>query len=104
MKKKAADILDHIWHYCKDVQETLERIGKDKAVFESDKDFRNSICMSLLQIGELTGHLPEDFREQRKVQFIGRPLRGCAISLHTITELSTLTLCGKLLSMTYPCS
>lgn len=31
MKKKAADILDHIRLYCEDVQETLDRIGKDKA-------------------------------------------------------------------------
>lgn len=44
------------------MQETLERFGKDKSIFETDKDFRNSICMSLLQIGELTGHLPVDFR------------------------------------------
>ena len=29
MKKKAADILEHIRHYCIDVQETLERYGKD---------------------------------------------------------------------------
>ena len=47
MKKKAADILEHIRQYCIDVQETLERFGKDKAVFETDKDFRNSVCMSL---------------------------------------------------------
>lgn len=66
MKKKAADILDHIRHYCKDAQDTLERIGKEKAIFETDRDFRNSICMSLLQIGELTGHLPGDFREATK--------------------------------------
>lgn len=66
MKKKAADILEHIRQYCIDVQETLERFGKDKAVFETDKDFRNSVCMSLFQIGELTGHLPEDFREATK--------------------------------------
>lgn len=76
MKKKAADILDHIWHYCKDVQETLERIGKDKAVFEQDKDFRNSICMSLLQIGELTGHLPEDFREATKSTIYWPAIKG----------------------------
>ena len=37
MKKKAADILEHIRHYCIDAQETLERFGKDKAVFETDK-------------------------------------------------------------------
>ena len=76
MKKKAADILEHIRHYCIDVQETLERFGKDKAVFEMDKDFRNSICMSLLQIGELTGHLPEDFREATKATIYWPAIKG----------------------------
>lgn len=76
MKKKTADILEHIRHYCIDVQETLERFGKDKAVFEMDKDFRNSICMSLLQIGELTGHLPEDFREATKAIIYWPAIKG----------------------------
>lgn len=76
MKKKVADILDHIRYYCKDVQETLERIGKDKAIFETDKDFRNSICMSLLQIGELTGHLSEDFRETTKSTIYWPAIKG----------------------------
>ncbi len=76
MKKKTADILEHIRHYCIDVQETLERFGKDKAVFEMDKDFRNSICMSLLQIGELTGHLPEDFREATKATIYWPAIKG----------------------------
>lgn len=76
MKKKAADILEHIRHYCIDVQETLERFGKDKSIFEIDKDFRNSICMSLLQIGELTGHLPEDFREATKATIYWPAIKG----------------------------
>ena len=76
MKKKAADILEHIRHYCIDVQETLERFGKDKSIFETDKDFRNSICMSLLQIGELTGHLPEDFREATKATIYWPAIKG----------------------------
>ena len=76
MKKKAADILEYIRHYCIDVQETLERFGKDKAVFETDKDFRNSVCMSLFQIGELTGHLPEDFREATKATIYWPAIKG----------------------------
>lgn len=33
---------------------------------DTDRDYRNSICMRLLQIGELTGHLTEEFREETK--------------------------------------
>lgn len=58
MKKKAADILEHIRHYCIDVQETLERFGKDKAVFETDKD------------------LPEDFREATKATIYWPAIKG----------------------------
>lgn len=47
MKKRVSDILEHILRYCKDVQETLDRFGKDKNTFETDRDFRNSVCMSL---------------------------------------------------------
>lgn len=74
--KKAADILDHIQRYCEDVQETLERFGRNKTVFETDRDFRNSVCMSLLQIGELTGHLPEEFREATKATIYWPAIKG----------------------------
>ena len=48
------------------IMRSVERFGNDKAVFDADRDYRNSVCMSLLQIGELTGHLTEDFREETK--------------------------------------
>jgi len=54
MKNVDIDILEHIRNYCSDIQNTVERFGNDKTIFESDRDFRNSVCMSLLQIGELT--------------------------------------------------
>ena len=66
MKRKNIDILEHIAAYCEDIEATIKRFGKDEQIFNSDRDYRNSICMSLLQIGELTGHLTDDFREQTK--------------------------------------
>lgn len=64
--KKNIDILEHIRIYCGDIEAAVERFGKEKSVFDADRDYRNSVCMSLLQIGELTGHLTEDFREETK--------------------------------------
>lgn len=55
MKKKNIDILEHIQMYCEDIKAAQERFGKDRSVFDIDRDYRNSVCMSLLQIGELTG-------------------------------------------------
>ena len=37
MKKKAADILEHIRHYCIDVQETLEHNADDIELITSEK-------------------------------------------------------------------
>lgn len=50
----------------------VKRFENDKAVFDVDKDCRNFACMSLLQIGELTGHLTGDFWEETKNKFSGR--------------------------------
>lgn len=55
--KRNVDILEHIRTYCKDIETTMKRFGKEKTSFDTDKNYQNSICMSLLQIGELTGHL-----------------------------------------------
>lgn len=58
------NILEHIIQYCNDIETTLDRFGKDYAIFQSDKDFKNSISMSTMQIGELTTHLSEEFKRR----------------------------------------
>lgn len=63
---KNIETLKYMRDYCGDIRATIERFGNDKAIFDVDRDYRNSICMSLLQIGELTGHLTEEFREGTK--------------------------------------
>ena len=63
MKRRDIDILNHIIGYCEDIQKTMARFGEDKMVFESDRDYCNSVCMSLMQIGELAGHLTEEYRD-----------------------------------------
>lgn len=76
MKTKTIDILQHISSYCDDIEKTISRFGKSHEIFEQDKDYRNSICMSLLQIGELTGHLPEDFRASTKGTIYWSAIKG----------------------------
>ncbi|MCI9427376.1 MAG: DUF86 domain-containing protein [Eubacterium sp.] len=73
---KIINVLEHIFLYCKDIEDTMERFGKDKEVFAKDRDYRNSVCMSLLQIGELTTHLPEDFRENTKKMIYWPAIKG----------------------------
>ncbi len=76
MRTKNIDIVRHIESYCKDIENTVNRFGKDQNVFENDVDYRNSICMSLLQIGELTGHLSEEFREATKESVYWPAIKG----------------------------
>lgn len=76
MRKKNIDILEHIKTYCGDIMKSVERFGNDRAIFDVDKDYRNSVCMSLLQIGELTGHLTEGFREETKKEIFWPAIKG----------------------------
>jgi uncharacterized protein with HEPN domain len=50
-------IIEHIENICN----AQKRFGNDYTIFVSDKDYFNSVCMSLLQIGELAHHLTTEF-------------------------------------------
>lgn len=76
MRKKNIDILEHIKSYCEDIVKSVGRFGNDKTAFDMDRDYRNSVCMSLLQIGELTGHLTEDFRDETKKEIYWPAIKG----------------------------
>ena len=76
MKRRDMDILNHIIGYGEDIQRTMARFGADKSVFETDRDYRNSVCMSLLQIGELAGHLSDDYREATKSTMYWPAIKG----------------------------
>lgn len=56
------NILEHMISYCNDVENTLNRIGYSYETFLADRDFKNSISMSIMQIGELSTHLSDEFR------------------------------------------
>ncbi len=64
-------VLEHIVRYCDDIADTLNRFGDDYAIFQKDKDFKNSISMSTMQIGELTTHLSEEFKNVLQRKFLG---------------------------------
>ena len=64
ISKRDYSILQHIIEYCDDIAEMVERFGNDIGAFESDKAYRNSCAMCILQIGELGGQLTQEFRMQ----------------------------------------
>ena len=59
-------ILEHILSYCMDIEETVQRFGESYDLFVGDKTYRNACALCILQIGELAGHLSEDFRRRHR--------------------------------------
>jgi uncharacterized protein with HEPN domain len=59
-------IIKKILGYCNEIKQTHEFFKNDKEAFNSEEGFvyRNSITMPILQIGELTKNLSEEFRTE----------------------------------------
>ena len=60
------DVLEHIKKYTDEILATIERFGDSLETFQKDTDYQKSVCMSMLQIGELTNHLSEDYKNSTK--------------------------------------
>ena len=61
---KNIGIIKKIIEHIENVLNAQKRFGNDYKTFSSDKDYFNSVCMSLLQIGELANHLTVDFKTE----------------------------------------
>lgn len=61
-RERDLDILDALVLYCSEIGEAVDHFGPDAEVFRSNSVYRNAVSMCLLQIGELSGRLSEDFR------------------------------------------
>ncbi|MFA9466397.1 MAG: DUF86 domain-containing protein [Velocimicrobium sp.] len=57
-----ADVLRHIVDYCNEINNTIERFGNNYETFSKDSVYQNAVALCVLQIGELTTHFTEDFK------------------------------------------
>jgi uncharacterized protein with HEPN domain len=48
--------------YCNEIKNTAERFGNDYGTFSKDSVYQNAVALCVLQIGELTMHFTEDFK------------------------------------------
>lgn len=64
--KKRIDrvVVEKIIHYCDDIENLIQRFGATLEHFISDSAFQYSCGMCIIQIGELTTRLSEDFKIQ----------------------------------------
>ena len=59
---KNINIVIHIIEHIENIFNAQQRFGNGYETFASDKDYFNSVCMSLLQIGELAHHMTTEFQ------------------------------------------
>jgi uncharacterized protein with HEPN domain len=60
-------ILERIVVYCDEIDATKEYFGNSKDVLLANDIYKNALSMCVLQIGELTTHLTEGFRDTHTV-------------------------------------
>lgn len=63
MTNKDKQLLEHIIRHCNRVRDDIERFGNDDKAFISDPAFRDSVSMNILQIGELSSKLSDEFKQ-----------------------------------------
>ena len=56
--------INHIRDYCAAISQTIERYGNTFEIYSKDADFQRSVSFSILQIGELSGGLSDEFKRE----------------------------------------
>ena len=74
----SADIqrIEHIKSYCEDIEQTINRFGREYDVFIKDRDYFNSVSMSMMQIGELSTTLSDKFKDKTRGQMQWGAMKG----------------------------
>lgn len=68
--------LVHIRDYCDEIQKTVQRYGASFEAFDCDADYQRSVSFCILQIGELSGKLSEEFRQATAGRIQWGPIKG----------------------------
>ena len=66
MTEKDVEILESIQKYCEKIASTVNRFGNNYGMFDMDDDYKDSISMNILQIGELSRKLSNEFSQESK--------------------------------------
>ena len=66
----------HIRDYCVEIQKTIVRYGDTFEAFDSDADYQRSVSFSILQIGELSVGLSQEFRQATANRVQWGPMKG----------------------------
>ena len=59
-----------------EIKKTIERYGASFETFDSDPDYQRSVSFCILQIGELSGKLSEEYRLETTKQIQWGPIKA----------------------------
>lgn len=68
--------ISHIENYCEEIEKTILRYGSSFAIFDSDPDYQRSVSFCILQIGELSAHLSDEYKIMTKDRINWSPIKG----------------------------
>lgn len=76
MKNSDVQRIEHIQSYCQDIANAIKRFGNDYEIFLADTDYLNTVSMSIMQIGELSTGLSDDFKRVTSTEIQWGLIRG----------------------------
>ncbi|GHU68062.1 antitoxin [Clostridia bacterium] len=92
MRDRDVVILNKIIQYAKEIAFTIEKFAVTESGLESDFVSKNAISMCILQIGELVGHLSDEFKLENDA-IPWQAIRGMRnIAAHNYGEFDIKTL------------
>ena len=68
--------IKHIRDYCVAISDTIDRYGNSFEIYSKDADYQRSVSFSILQIGELSGGLSEEFRKSTADRIQWGPMKA----------------------------
>ena len=63
ISERDRSVLEHIANYCDEIEEFVARFGDDCEIFSQDKAYKGACSLDILQIGELSGSLTDEFKK-----------------------------------------
>jgi uncharacterized protein with HEPN domain len=72
MRNRDLNVIEHMNKYVEQIYKAKDYFGDIRDEFERNFIFQNTIAMSLLQIGELTTHLSDEYKEKHsEINWVG---------------------------------
>ncbi len=76
MEKSNEQLLEHMLLYIKQIEEANATFNASKEELKNNSVYRNAVALCILQIGELSNNLTEDYRNSTESQIPWKAVRG----------------------------